>query len=61
VRDEASPSPGGLLRGPVKLLLPRGVARGALLGLAELIKRLALLRGIAPAAEVVTSYERPVQ
>jgi TRAP-type mannitol/chloroaromatic compound transport system permease small subunit len=61
VRNEASPSPGGLLRWPVKLLLPLGFALVALQGLSELIKRIALLRGIAPAAEVVTSYERPVQ
>jgi TRAP-type mannitol/chloroaromatic compound transport system permease small subunit len=30
-------------------------------GLSELIKRIALLRGIRPAAEVVVEYHRPEQ
>jgi len=60
-RNEISPSPGGLLRWPVKLLLPLGFALVALQGLSELIKRIALLRGLAPQAGIVTSYERPLQ
>ncbi|MFN6954879.1 MAG: TRAP transporter small permease subunit [Acetobacteraceae bacterium] len=60
-RNEISSSPGGLLRWPVKFLLPLGFALVALQGLSELVKRVALLRGVAPEAEVVTSYERPLQ
>ena len=60
-RNEISSSPGGLLRWPVKLLLPLGFALVALQGLSELIKRIALLRGLAPQAEIVTTYERPLQ
>jgi TRAP-type mannitol/chloroaromatic compound transport system permease small subunit len=60
-RNEISSSPGGLLRWPVKLLLPVGFVLVALQGLSELIKRIALLRGVAHRAELVTSYERPLQ
>ncbi|MCS6933516.1 MAG: TRAP transporter small permease subunit [Acetobacteraceae bacterium] len=60
-RNEISPSPGGLLRWPVKFLLPLGFALVALQGVSELVKRIALLRGLSPEAEVVTSYERPLQ
>jgi len=45
----------------VKLILPIGFALVWLQGLAELIKRIALLRGIAPPTEVVTEYHRPDQ
>ena len=61
VRNETSGTPGGLLRWPAKLLLPLGFVLLALQGLSELIKRIALLRGAAPQAEVVTTYERPLQ
>lgn len=61
VRNETSGAPGGLLRWPVKLLLPLGFALLALQGVSELIKRIALLRGTPPAAGVVTTYERPLQ
>ena len=47
VTQEHSPDAGGLLRWPVKLLLPAGFALLALQGVAEIIKRLALLRGHA--------------
>jgi TRAP-type mannitol/chloroaromatic compound transport system permease small subunit len=46
VRDEASAAPGGLLRWPVKMLLPVGFALITVQGVAELIKRVARLRGI---------------
>lgn len=61
LRDEGSPNAGGLLRWPVKLLLPVGFLLLLLQGLSELIKRIALLRGIRPAAEVVVEYHRPEQ
>jgi TRAP-type mannitol/chloroaromatic compound transport system permease small subunit len=61
VRNEGSPNAGGLLRWPVKILLPIGFALLTLQGLSELIKRVALLRGIQPAAEVVVEYKRPEQ
>ncbi len=60
-RHEGSPNAGGLLRWPVKILLPLGFALLVLQGLSELIKRIALLRGIHPHAEVVVAYHRPEQ
>jgi TRAP-type mannitol/chloroaromatic compound transport system permease small subunit len=61
VRMEGSPNAGGLLRWPVKLLMPLGFALITLQGVSELIKRTALLRGVSPEAEVVTEYHRPEQ
>ena len=61
VREEGSPNAGGLLRWPVKILLPIGFTLLTLQGFSELIKRIALLRGIKPAAEVVVEYHRPEQ
>jgi TRAP-type mannitol/chloroaromatic compound transport system permease small subunit len=61
VRHEGSPNAGGLLRWPVKLLLPVGFFLLCLQGFSELIKRIALLRGIQPTAEVVVEYHRPEQ
>jgi TRAP-type mannitol/chloroaromatic compound transport system permease small subunit len=55
---EMSPDAGGLLRWPVKLLLPLGFGLLALQGMAEIIKRIGILTGAlvlepeAPAAEV---------
>jgi TRAP-type mannitol/chloroaromatic compound transport system permease small subunit len=57
-RNEISESPGGLLRWPVKLLLPVGFALVALQGVAETIRRIAALRG---EAELSTEYVRPEQ
>jgi TRAP-type mannitol/chloroaromatic compound transport system permease small subunit len=61
VRMEGSPNAGGLLRWPVKLLMPLGFALITLQGVSELIKRIALLRGMNPETEVVTEYHRPEQ
>ena len=45
VTQEMSPDAGGLVRWPVKLLLPIGFALLALQGLAEVIKRIGVLSG----------------
>lgn len=42
---ETSPDPGGLIRWPVKLLLPLGFGLLALQGFAEIIKRVGILTG----------------
>jgi TRAP-type mannitol/chloroaromatic compound transport system permease small subunit len=45
---EGSPNPGGLIRWPVRLMMPIGFLLLALQGLSELIKRLAFLSGQGP-------------
>jgi TRAP-type mannitol/chloroaromatic compound transport system permease small subunit len=55
MRSEVSPNAGGLLRWPMKLLMPLGFALVSLQGLAELVKRIAALQGLS--AEVAT-YEK---
>ena len=57
--NEHSSNAGGLLRWPIKLVMPIGFAMVALQGLSELIKRIAALEGLK--VEVETKYERPVQ
>jgi TRAP-type mannitol/chloroaromatic compound transport system permease small subunit len=54
-----SSNAGGLLRWPIKLVMPIGFACLALQGLSELVKRIAALQGLEAAVE--TKYERPVQ
>ena len=61
VRNEGSPNAGGLLRWPVKLLMPVGFALVSLQGLSELVKRIAALRGIGPDAVGIAEYQRPEQ
>ena len=49
---EHSPDAGGLLRWPVRLLIPLGFTLLGLQGLAELMRRITVLRGTAmPATE----------
>jgi TRAP-type mannitol/chloroaromatic compound transport system permease small subunit len=48
VGGEISADAGGLVRWPVKLLIPAGFALLTLQGLAEIAKRVAFLRGAAP-------------
>jgi TRAP-type mannitol/chloroaromatic compound transport system permease small subunit len=48
VRHEMSGDAGGLIRWPVKLLIPVGFALLALQGVSELVKRIAWLSGAAP-------------
>ena len=55
---EGSSSAGGLLRWPVKMLLPLGFGLLALQGLSELVKRVAALRGLLA---LETAYEKPQQ
>jgi len=55
---EVSNNAGGLLRWPVKLLLPLGFGLLALQGLSEIVKRLATLMG---RGEAPGDYEKPVQ
>ena len=43
---EMSQNPGGLIRWPVKILLPIGFALLALQGISEMIKRIAFLQGL---------------
>ena len=45
VSGETSPDAGGLIRWPVRLLIPLGFALLGLQGVAEVIKRIAFLRG----------------
>jgi TRAP-type mannitol/chloroaromatic compound transport system permease small subunit len=47
-RNEMSSDAGGLIRWPVKLLVPVGFALLSLQGLSELIKRVAFLMGLIP-------------
>jgi TRAP-type mannitol/chloroaromatic compound transport system permease small subunit len=53
---ETSPDAGGLVRWPVRLLIPLGFGLLALQGIAEIIKRVAFLRGID-----LLSREKPVE
>ncbi len=55
---EWSSNAGGLLRWPIKFVLPGGFALLALQGISEVIKRAAALRGVVA---VDAHYERPVQ
>lgn len=55
---EISGNAGGLIRWPVKLLLPLGFGLLMLQGVSEVIKRVAALRGVIA---LDTHYERPLQ
>ena len=57
---ENSSNAGGLLRWPIKLVLPVGFALVALQGLSELIKRVAFLNDY-PVDSLEAHYERPQQ
>jgi len=56
--NEASSNAGGLLRWPVKLLLPVGFVLMALQGVSEIIKRIAALEHVIDAE---FKYEKPLQ
>jgi len=57
---EHSSNAGGLLRWPIKLVLPVGFLLVALQGLSELIKRVAFLNGF-PVESLEAHYVRPTQ
>jgi len=56
--QEHSSDAGGLLRWPIKIMIPIGFALLALQGVAEIIKKAAVAGGIREAGK---AYERPVQ
>jgi len=56
--DEMSSNAGGLVRWPVKLLLPVGFALLALQGVSEIIKRIAALEHLV---DIEFKYEKPLQ
>ena len=58
LRNEDSNNAGGLVRWPVKLLLPVGFFFLTAQGISELIKRIAALSGVL---ELETRYDRPLQ
>ena len=55
---EHSSDPGGLLRWPIKICIPLGFGLLALQGLAEIVKKTAVARGLREPRKL---YERPVQ
>jgi TRAP-type mannitol/chloroaromatic compound transport system permease small subunit len=58
VQQEMSTSAGGLIRWPVKTLIPLGFGLLALQGMVEIVKRIGYLAG---AYDMDTHYERPLQ
>lgn len=56
--NEASSNAGGLVRWPVKLMLPVGFAMLALQGISETIKRIAALEHLV---DIEFKYEKPLQ
>ena len=58
VGNEGSYNAGGLVRWPVKLLLPVGFALMALQGISEIIKRIAAIEHVI---EAEFKYEKPLQ
>jgi TRAP-type mannitol/chloroaromatic compound transport system permease small subunit len=58
VQNEMSSSAGGLIRWPVKLLIPLGFGLLVLQGVSEILKRIGFLTGTY---NMDTHYERPLQ
>lgn len=56
--NEMSGNAGGLMRWPIKLVMPLGFGLVALQGISELIKRFAALKGLI---RIESKYERPTQ
>jgi TRAP-type mannitol/chloroaromatic compound transport system permease small subunit len=56
--NEMSNDPGGLLRWPIKICIPIGFAMLGVQGIADIIKKIAIARGIRSPGK---AYERPVQ
>jgi TRAP-type mannitol/chloroaromatic compound transport system permease small subunit len=53
-----SSNAGGLIRWPARLLVPAGFLLLTLQGVSELIKRIAILRGVIP--DTIEKHESPV-
>jgi TRAP-type mannitol/chloroaromatic compound transport system permease small subunit len=58
IQNEASSNAGGLIRWPIKLLLPVGFFLMALQGISEIIKRIAALEHVI---DIEFKYEKPLQ
>ena len=58
VSNEMSSNAGGLIRWPARLLVPVGFFLLTLQGISELIKRIAILRGVIP--DTIEKHESPV-
>jgi TRAP-type mannitol/chloroaromatic compound transport system permease small subunit len=58
---EDSINSGGLLRYPIKFVVPLGFFMLCLQGLSEIIKRIALLQGNVLGDPAVATYEKPKQ
>ena len=58
---EHSINSGGLLRYPIKFVVPMGFFMLCLQGFSEIIKRIALLQASAPENPPITAYEKPKQ
>jgi TRAP-type mannitol/chloroaromatic compound transport system permease small subunit len=58
VSNEMSSNAGGLIRWPARLLVPVGFFLLTLQGMSELIKRIAILRGVIP--DTIEKHESPV-
>jgi TRAP-type mannitol/chloroaromatic compound transport system permease small subunit len=56
--NEYSSDPGGLLRWPIKIVIPIGFALLALQGIADIIQKIAIALGLRAPGK---AYERPVQ
>ena len=56
--NEASSNAGGLIRWPVKLMLPVGLGLMALQGISEIIKRIAAIEHVI---DIEFKYEKPLQ
>jgi TRAP-type mannitol/chloroaromatic compound transport system permease small subunit len=56
--NEWSQNAGGLIRWPIKLVMPLGFALLAVQGISEIIKRIAALKGYVV---IDAKYERPMQ
>jgi TRAP-type mannitol/chloroaromatic compound transport system permease small subunit len=56
--NEYSPNAGGLLRWPIKIIMPLGFGLLALQGIAEIIKAIGALKGYV---QIEAKYERPIQ
>jgi TRAP-type mannitol/chloroaromatic compound transport system permease small subunit len=57
VSNEMSSNAGGLIRWPARLLVPAGFFLLTLQGVSELIKRIAILRGVIP--DTIEKHEDP--